>query len=86
MVNGGVDIKTHFIRMLDLALNLPVELRMGFLGWTLHLCIDAKTHGESSCKSSLRGIIDTRGLLELRHHSLGKQLQLQVLPTRAAVP
>jgi hypothetical protein len=39
-----VDIEAHFIRMFDLALNLPLELFMRLLGWTLHFCIDSKTH------------------------------------------
>src|SRR5712692_3499123 len=54
MVDGGVDIKAHLIRMFDLALDLPVELRMRLLGRTLHLRINTKTHFVPSLKSGLR--------------------------------
>src|SRR5262245_34454788 len=48
MVNSGVDIEAHLLRMLDLAQCLPVELCMRLLGRTLHFCIHAKTHRVSS--------------------------------------
>ena len=35
MVNGGVDLEAHVIRMFDLPLNLPVELVMRLLKRTL---------------------------------------------------
>src|SRR5262249_8651369 len=55
MINGGGDIKAHFIRMLDLTQGLPVELCMWLFERTLHLCIDAKTHGESSFHKRIKG-------------------------------
>ena len=44
MVNGGINVKAHLIRMLDLALDLPVELRVGLLRRALHLRVNTEPH------------------------------------------
>src|SRR5262245_60282059 len=51
MVDGGVNIEAHLIRMFNLAEDFPVELFMWLLGRTLHFCIHAKTHHMSSLQS-----------------------------------
>src|SRR5262249_17960902 len=44
MVDGSVHVKAHLIRVLDLTLDLPVELRVRLLGRTLHLRVKAEPH------------------------------------------
>src|SRR5215467_6991376 len=72
MVNGGVDIETHFISMFDLALNLPVELCMRLLGRTLHFCIHAKTHVIPSFPSRLYKVNSLSPHCDLRRLTLAR--------------
>src|SRR2546430_15236150 len=61
VVDGGVHVKAHLVRVLDLALDLPVELRVRLLRWTLHLRVKAEPHRRPPLQKIER-LSDTRAL------------------------
>ena len=51
VVNHGVDIETDLIGVLDLAEDFPGHVRIGFSRRSLHLRVDAESHGPSGAIS-----------------------------------
>src|SRR5713101_8407091 len=72
MVDGGVHIEAHLIRMLYLTLDLPVELRMRLLRWALHLRINTKPHLATS-RQKIERLLDTRAIRALSTVLLHRQ-------------
>src|SRR5712691_7782196 len=72
MVDGRIHIEAHLIRVLDLTLDLPVELRMRLLRWALHLRINTKPHLATS-RQKIERLLDTRAIRALSTVLLHRQ-------------
>jgi hypothetical protein len=51
MLDHRIRIKAHCIGVDHLAHDLPCQVVVGLLLWTLGLCVDAKTHRKPLCES-----------------------------------